>query len=252
VLFGRVEPGVKTLVVRFADSSSEVISTTGGWFLYEVPRPHQFWHHEPLRLDGLDAAGRVVGSQIDPFYLHQPKQPKLERPLAAHRVLARVPLHWKGVVLELQVAKGNQGHPCVRVLNPANLFQTKGWACGAAVGRTASFGPVPNQKLPPVQFAQHAFGGPGGYAYVRGWVGPQIASLEIRFQDSSVQRIPLHERFFAWVVPSDHWRLGTRPSYAIARDASGKAVWRRFLYPAAPCSYPVADTRCATITVHNG
>jgi DNA-directed RNA polymerase specialized sigma24 family protein len=46
--------------------------------------------------------------------------------------------------------------------------------------------------------------------------------------------------------------LGRRPSYVVARDRGGRVVFRRFLYPRARCTYPVADRRCAKIIVHNG
>ncbi len=60
-------------------------------------------------------------------------------------------------------------------------------------------------------------GKPGGYTYLRGWVEPEVATLELRFQDSVVARMPLHEGLFIYVVPAEHWVLGKRPSYLVAR-----------------------------------
>jgi hypothetical protein len=256
VLYGRITKiGATSLVMRYTDLSSDVIPTTHGWFLFEVPKAHWLRGHEPLRVDVLDASGRVVGSMKDLFGLHPPPSPKPEHPDRVHRVLARESLHWRGAFLELQIAKGDQGHACMRAVNTGDLVQTRGWWCGASVAHTTLVSEGQTSKPQPVAFELHQFtkfGKPGGYVYARGRVGPRIARLELRFQDSSVQRIPLHERFFIYVVPSDHWALGTRPSYVIGRTASGRVVYRRFLYPAGRCSYPVADKRCANIIVHNG
>ncbi len=51
---------------------------------------------------------------------------------------------------------------------------------------------------------------------------------------------------------------GTRATYASrhgaggVRERAGRLVSRRFLYPAGPCAYPVADRRCAHVIVYNG
>jgi hypothetical protein len=79
-----------------------------------------------------------------------------------------------------------------------------------------------------------------------------VASVEIRYQDSTVQRLPLTRRFFLYVVPKNHWPIGKRPSYLIGRTPAGSVIYRRFLYPLARCAYPGPDPRCSQIIVHNG
>ncbi len=255
VLYGRLtKTGAASLVVRYADQASDVIPTTRGWFLYEVPKVHQFWHHEPLRLDVLDASGRVIGTLKDPFGLHPPKRPKAEQPRPEHQVLARESLDWKDGSLVLQGARGDQGHRCVLFANTLT-HNTGGWMCGAAVAQTAPVSEGQTTAPPPVYFELHQLvrgATPGGYVYARGWVGPPVASLEIRFQDSTVAPIPLYDRLFIYVVPSSHWALGKRPSYVIGRDSSGHAIFRRFLYPAAPCAYPLGEKSCAGRFITNG
>ena len=82
--------------------------------------------------------------------------------------------------------------------------------------------------------------------------GHSVASLELRFQDSTVELLDLHQGFFVWVVPASHWALGSRPSYLIGRDQKGAVVYRQFLYPKARCAYPGRDSRCKDLFFANG
>jgi hypothetical protein len=255
-LAGRAtSPQAASIVVYFKDGASELVQLSHTWFLYEVPAAHELVGHEPVRIDVLDASGQVIATQNDPFGLHPPHSGKPERPVKPFRLLAREPLHWQGAVVELQSARGDQGHRCIRVLNTGDTIQTHDWWCAAEVGQTTPITPGTQIPAKPVFFEQREFtkfGKPGGYVYARGWVGPRVASLELRFQDSVVQKIALHERFFVYVVPPDRWAVGKRPSYVIGRDSGGRIVYRRFLYPLGRCLYPVADKRCAQMIVHNG
>jgi hypothetical protein len=79
-----------------------------------------------------------------------------------------------------------------------------------------------------------------------------VASLELRFQDSTVESIALHDRLFIYIAPASRWPLGKRPSHVIGRDRSGRAIFRRFLYPAASCSYPPGENACAGRFITNG
>ena len=255
-LYGRASSTrAAALVVLYEDGTSEPIPLVHRWFMFELPSANAKKGHRPTRIDVLDAAGKVIGTQADPFELIHRYTGKPERPIASRRVLAREPLGWKGATLELQAATGSRGHRCIRVVNSRDLTQTATWWCGAEVAHTAPVSEGQTAKPAPVFFELHQFtkfGKPGGYVYARGWVGPGIASLELRMQDSSVQEIPLHDRLFVYVVRHADWPLGKRPSYVIGRDAAGRVVYRRFLYPAGRCSYPVADRRCAQIIVQNG
>jgi len=67
-----------------------------------------------------------------------------------------------------------------------------------------------------------------------------------------VQRLPLERRFFLYVVPTSHRAPRARPSYVVGRAASGRVVYRRFLYPLARCAYPVRDPRCSQTVVQSG
>jgi hypothetical protein len=65
-------------------------------------------------------------------------------------------------------------------------------------------------------------------------------------------KIPLHDRLFVYIVPPARWVRGKRPSYVVARDRSGRAIYRQFLFPLAHCTYPVAEQGCAGIIYASG
>ncbi|MDX6596133.1 MAG: hypothetical protein QOE87_20 [Gaiellales bacterium] len=254
--FGRAgAPGVVSLRIEFKDGAADSIPVHDGWFMYEVPLPQTHWGHEPVKAEALDTSGRVVASVEDPLGLHPPVQPEPEHLLEPRELLARLPLGWQGASLELWLARGSKGDDCIQVRNTANR-QTRRWLCDPAVGRDSAVGlQPPSAKAQPVYYAVNQFtrfGRPGGYIYASGWAGPPVASLEIRFQDSTVHRLTLHRGYFIYVVPEGRWALGKRPSYLIGRDAAGRIVYRRFLYPAARCAYPVRDPRCSNVIMHSG
>jgi hypothetical protein len=157
-----------------------------------------------VKAEALDANRRAVASVNDPLGLHPLAQPRPERVLEPHALLDRQPLGWHGASLELWLAKGSKGNDCIQVRNTGNP-QTRRWLCDPAVGRDSGAGmPPPSLKPQPVYYAVNEFthlGQPGGYTYASGWAGPPVASVEIRFQDSTVERLTLHRGYFIYVVP---------------------------------------------------
>jgi hypothetical protein len=208
-----------------------------------------------VKAEALDANRRAVASVNDPLGLHPLAQPRPERVLEPHALLDRQPLGWHGASLELWLAKGSKGNDCIQVRNTGNP-QTRRWRCDPAVGRDSGAGmPPPSLKPQPVYYAVNEFthlGQPGDYTYASGWAGPPVASVEIRFQDSTVERLTLHRGYFIYVVPESRWVPGKRPGYVIGRNSAGAVVYRRFLYPAARCVYPVRDERCSETIYHKG
>ncbi len=248
--------GAVSLRITYRDGDHGSVPVRDGWVMYEVPLAHTFWKHEPTRIDVLDASGRVLAHRDDPFELHQPARPKIEQPLQSHTVLISRPLGWKGASIELLFARGSKGNECIQARNTARLHWTERWLCDPAVGRNAAITiERPTPPALPISFTWGRFTRfeqPTGYAYVWGWAGAPVTHVEVRFQDSSTVELPLTRHFFLYVVPSVHWTLGTRPSYLIGRDATGKVVYRRFLYPAAHCMYPGADAPCRTQIFQTG
>ena len=248
--------GAVSIRVHYKDGTADTVTVVHGWLMYEVPLRHTQWGHEPTSVEALDAAGRVLARHDDPFELHPPAQPKPEQALKPHHLLARQSLGWHGASLELLLATGNTGNSCIQTRNTGNLFQTRRWLCDPAVGRDTALEQLhPTAARKPVYLEIRTFtdrGRPDGYVYASGWAGPPVTRVEIRYQDSTVQTLPLHRRFFLYVVPRSRFILGKRPSYLIGRTTSGRVVYRRFLYPQARCAYPGPDPRCTNIIVHNG
>jgi hypothetical protein len=255
-LFGPVGAhGAASIRVEYKDGEADSVPVRRGWFMYEVPLPHTHWGHEPTRIEARDASGHVLASAKDPFDLHGPKQPKLEQALEPHTLLAREPLGWHGASVELFFAKGSKGSECILVRNTGSRRSTT-WLCDPAVGRDSAITIQRPAVTPqPVYVAWGTFtkfGQSEGYAYAYGWAGSPVANVEIRYQDSTVQRLPLKRGFFVYVVPRSHWTLGRRPSYVIGRTAGGRVVYRRFLYPLGHCAYPGRDPKCSQTIMQDG
>jgi hypothetical protein len=248
--------GAASIRVDYRDGSSSSIPVRHGWFMYEVPLEHTHWGHEPTRIVVLNASGHQLAARTDPFSLHRPPQPKIEQALEPHVLLARAKLGWNDASVELLFARGNKGSECIQARNTARLHWTERWLCDPAVGHNAAITiQRPRPAAQPISFSWGRFtkfGRDTGYAYTYGWAGPPAASVEIRFQDSTVQQLPLVRHFFLYVVPQSHWTPGKRPTYIIGRAAAGTVVYRRFLYPKAHCSYPGHDAQCRQIIVQTG
>jgi hypothetical protein len=248
--------GATRMRVDYRDGSTTFVPVVRGWVMYEVPLAHTFWRHEPTRIDVLDAHGHVLATQNDPFSLHRAAQPTIEQALEPHVLLARQALGWKGASVELLFARGSRGSGCIQARNTGRLHWTERWLCDPAVGHDSALTilrPIPTSQAVYVAWGRFTqFGRSSGYAYAYGWAGPSVASVEIRYQDSTVQRLPFVRRFFLYVVPRRHWVLGERPSYLVARAADGRVLYERFLYPKGHCAYPGPDPACAHSTVEDG
>jgi hypothetical protein len=66
-------------------------------------------------------------------------------------------------------------------------------------------------------------------------------SVEVRFQSGESDELPLvwisepiDAGFFAYAVPREHWRAGSRPAFVIARDGDGREVAREEVLRAWP------------------
>jgi hypothetical protein len=83
-------------------------------------------------------------------------------------------------------------------------------------------------RLQPLGFGE---GGPPGptWAFFVGRAGKGVASVELRYEDGTVDRLQLKQRFFLDVVVGLHTRRGHRPLVFIARDATGRILATRRL-----------------------
>jgi hypothetical protein len=233
--------------VTYRDGATGTIPLADGWYLYDAPLAHLHRGHEPIRFDVLDAKGSVIGTEKDPLVLEIPFVPPARPVPSSVRELARSPLDWRDADVVLSEGRDPKGQRCIKVLNTADTVQTLHWNCGLSVGnRVTDVRPKPKGPAALVQLniARRVWPGKPGYVYLDGWAAAPIASLELRFQDSEVQPLPLYDRLFLFVVPHDHWRFGHRPSYLIGRDATGKVIFQSFLGPREPCTYPGPGNQC--------
>jgi hypothetical protein len=245
--FGRASsPEAASIRVGYRDGETGAIPLSDGWYLYDVPRAHVYRGHEPIRFDVLDAHGDVLGTVRDPLALETASVAPSRPQPASVRELARSPLDWRGADIVLSSGRDAKGERCVRVFNTGDHVQTLHWECGAEVGNRFHAFPGQNGpgRLVSVSAGRRVWPGKPGYVYLHGWAAPPVVSLELRYQDSVVQPLPLHDRLFLLVVPRDHYLFGHRPSYVIGRDAGGTVIYRQFLYPRARCSYPGPGNRC--------
>ena len=254
---GRATPPTATaLRVVYRDGATDYVPLTHGWFLYEVPQAHERRGHEPVRFDVLDDHDHVLGRALDPFRLHLPAVHPVTPTAASTRVVASAPLHWRRARVVLETGRTPRGGRCLRLRNTRDRIQTGHWQCDTPPDPRF---PRPARRL--LARPGHGIGwnlgrrvwpGQPGYVYAYGWAAPPTTRIELRFQDSTVQPLPLHDELFLYVVPADRFRLGHRPSYLVGRDRSGRVLYRRFLYPRAHCAYPGADPHCRGIIVWNG
>lgn len=260
-LVGRaVNPRAATLRVVYADGSHHDVALVDGWFMFEVPLAHSKPAAAPVRVDVLAPSGARVGTLADPFHLNDPK-PHFTSPLPGSvESLASAELPNDGGTVTIWSGKDAQGHNCFRYLRNGRSQRGPVWDCTAMVGNWGyPLHPLTRQEgqaQAPVQWLMGLANQPGpddyGYAYAVGWVRPDVSRLTLRFQDGSATDIPLHDRYYLYVVPRDKWPAGHRPSILEARNAEGAVVYHAFLYPRQHCIYPGLDPACRNFGMGTG
>ena len=178
------------------------------------------------------------------------------------RLLTSATLPNAGGTLTVWDGRDPSGHPCFRLLHDGASQRGPVWQCTPDVDRYGYGDPtranpsggqhvavswnlgLRNDPTRPTGY---------GYAYAFGWVAPGIARLELRFQDGSATDIPLLAHGdFLYVVPTDRWPAGHRPSILTAYAADGRPVYRKFLYPRQHCIYPGHDDACKNLSMGTG
>jgi hypothetical protein len=219
----------------------------GRWFMFEVPEAHTTLATGPVRMEAFSASGAALGSIADPFQISPRHVVGLTRPVPSSvEQLAQATLPNHGGVVQIASGRDAGGHVCFRHLRNGSTTQFPPWDCTAWVG---SYGYALSMAHVPVEWdlrlrTDMTMGPSYGFAYAIGWVAPGITRLTLQFQAGGSTEIPLHRRFYLYVVPKPHWPSGRRPSVLVARNGRGAVVYRRFLYPTEPCIYPATDPRC--------
>lgn len=261
-ILGRANsPLAASVRIAYADGTHHDIPLVEGWFMFEVPATHAKLSAAPERIDVLSADGTRLGGKADPFYLHAPKLHFTSPVPASVKLLATAELPNDGGTVKIWSGRDKLGVDCFRYLRNGKSQRFPAWDCRAAVAHSGyplhSVSQKDLQKGTPVQWMLLGANRPDrpddfGYAYAVGWVAPEVARLTLRFQDGSASDIPLRDRYYLYVVPRANWPAGHRPSILEARDASGRAVYRAFLYPRQHCIYPGRDPLCRNRSLGSG
>jgi hypothetical protein len=252
-------PQAVAVRIRFGGGGSARIALAKHWFFYQPTAAHDIDGAAPVvAIDVLGARGAVLARlPIPPHSLTSilPPQPVLPES-GTIRLLQRSALPNGGGRVALWSGRTAKGEQCVRILRNGRSQQVPAWRCAPEVGRYGyARNPkrVPLAQLPhvPISWWTYGRGGPGAapqaWVYASGWVAPGITRLELTYQDGTRTRIPLHGRFYLFVVPSAHWPVGRRPRSLTGLDAAGHGLGTVHVLSGPPyCFYP--DSACSFAT----
>jgi len=162
----------------------------------------------------LNARGAEIGRwRPDTSPRKQRPQPVLT---GDYRRVARIESHGRTFTLSAAPATGG-GH-CLALTSERN-----GGRSGSEGCPPLSRGPIGN-VLP----GEHRVPKPA-VAYFYGWVGENVAQLQLRYEDGASDDIPITKTFVLYVVPRAHEQRGHRPAELVAGNASGRIIARRSL-----------------------
>ena len=260
---GSVLPAqARSLRVRFRHGAARTVPLVAGHFLFELGPGHSRRSQDPpVAFDVLDASGNRIASQRDPVGVADPTRPaRAKKPLAPTvHLLARQTLPNGGGTVSISRGRAATGIPCFLLARTGPQARRPQWQCEPDVGQVGhvvdNAKPAITHRVPVFwQLAvQNDWTRPTyGFAYAYGWVGPAIARLRLRFQDGESVELPLHDRYYLYVVPQAAWADGHRPSVLDGFGADGALAYHQFLYPREHCIYPGRDRLCAGHSTQTG
>jgi hypothetical protein len=256
-------PGARALRILFRHGSPRTVRLVEGYFLFELGPDHSRRStNPPIAYDVLDAAGRRIATARDPLGVialsrrRPPAQPVARSVL----LLAHATLPNNGGIVHISRGRTADGIPCFKLDRIGPQSREAAWQCQADVGRVGhvvdNHAPAVAHRVPVSwQLAvENDWTRPTGYgfAYAYGWVGPSIARARLTFQDGAAVDLPLHDRYFLYVIPTPAWREGHRPSVITGLGADGDVLYRQFLYPRQHCIYPGRDGVCTNVRTETG
>jgi len=199
----------RTVVIRFRSGAKRALELgASGFLVAEVASS------DPARtVSARDARGHLLAEARLPSIPAQP------RPIGPFRAVAEIRTIGANKPLVLHVAPASRGMRCAS------------FAPAGGAGGICSKPPRPNQiDVNPNQRGA----APHGMLLLWGSVGHLIVSLELRFEDGSVIRIPLHHGWALYQVNPRSFVRGHRPIALIGRNQSGRVVGMRRLGPYRP------------------
>jgi hypothetical protein len=237
VIAGYVIAGdAQTVQARFADGSVEAIPVTwvsqpinAGFFIYPVPAAHQNLRAAVRSIVALDANGKVLAEEVSrteaPLDREQPRTlPDGTRVglsgraevATARKLISFRATNGSKVWLWVMNRRGggrcyvfNQGSGCVPSHARARM---PAFAGGFSIGtRRVLF------------FAQ---------------TKPQVASIELRYQDGTSEQVTPTDGFVLHEVTPEHYPRGKRLTVAVATASDGRVLFRQQFQPKSPGVYP--------------
>jgi hypothetical protein len=234
---------VERLEVEFADGERDEVPLTwvsepidAGFYLYDVPERHRRKETRVDALVGRDADGDVVARAT--FFPYGPQwefDPKTGAPdvaiLDRRRKLIEITTE-RGRTVVLWEAPSREGGTCH-------------WL--TVDGRPGPAGICPPRDAPEPRGREPVIGAGlftgGGQVLFEGSVRDDVAVLELRFQDGTVERVRPVEGWVLHEIGSAHYPRGHRLVRIVARDASGRELDAKRFEPNThslyPCDEPV-------------
>jgi hypothetical protein len=201
---GRAGDGVERVALRLGGRTIDV-PLTGRWFLAELPeQPDEFLSY--------NSEGRVLERRR---FLAPPGLPgpvaAPPRQVTQARELARIRARGGSEEISLLVARASDGSYCQIVRSdrrPSN--------------RSCSIAPPGPRDI---DVSAMNFGGaPEGVLLLVGPVGSDIATLELRYQDGRIAKVPLSDGWALFEVERADYIPKRRPEVLVGRGVSGSEI----------------------------
>lgn len=211
--YGQTPSAARRAELRFADGKVVHVPVRSRFFLAEVLLEQGGADPKQPRLTVvvLAADGRVVGRQP----LGHLRRPRFDLDVSGRQPLIEIRTRRTHRPLRLYVFE-QHGQRCNVVLHAA-------WKGGS--GGCNTHRPKPNEiSVSPEQIG--AASDPRVMLLLRGEVGSTIASLELRFDDEKVERIPVVEGWVLFQVDPADLAAGRIPSELVGRDSEGSIIAR--------------------------
>jgi hypothetical protein len=227
----------QTVEARFADGATATIPVTwisapinAGFFVYPAPTAHQNRADALQSVVALDANGNVIGRESFPLTRRNwpPKFVTQTLPDGTRVLLPRdADLAKAREIFSFRATDGSHVYLWVVPLTGGGScnVNNQGEGCGPSV-------PV---------FSGGLYGGGNRILFV-GQSKPDVATIELRYQNGQSERLTPIDGFVVHDITSAHYKRGTRLVDAVALDRSGNAILTQRFQPRDriyPCKKPI-------------
>jgi hypothetical protein len=227
----------QTVEARFADGTKARVPITwvsapisAGFFVYSVPAGHRNRKDALRSLVALDGRGNVIGRQS--FPLTKPADQDVPQTLPDGTKVGILPRSAEATNARKIIGfRSTHGHPIYLWVMPHKgggkcFFFNRGEGCD-----------VPRFESQMPTFQGGMSGGADPILFF-GQAKPQVALVELRYQDGTSERLTPVDGFVLREITPAHYRRGTRLVQAVAFDRNGKRLVTERYRPNEPAVYP--------------